>query len=240
MGNHASSRRRGFRASIAAILLLAPLAGCGDDDDGGDGDSPEQRARPVEGTFVGKVPKSEALVSVVAAPAARGQEKRAITVFVCDAKRLCEWFSASAAGNDFVAAADGGEGEAKGKLTGEAVSGTIDLPEGETVRYKAATATATAGLYELTVSASGKLEGASAAGVGLTGKWAPPDSGSGSLKLADGKRIKFEATENSDDPVPLRAGQARLIVTSEYQLKGAAKSRGEGGGSDFYIRSSSG
>jgi hypothetical protein len=225
------------------MLLLAPLAGCGGDDDDGEGDRADQRAKPVEGTFVGKVRTTDALVSVVAAPPAEGQDKRTITVFVCDARRLCEWFTGLAAGNDFVAAAEGGEGEAKGKLSGKSVAGTIELPEGEPLRYQAATATATAGLYELTVSSGGKLEGASAAGVGLTGTATLRGAGSGTLRLADGKRVKFDVTANSAaDSIAMRAGRARVIVTSDYQASGVARSRGssDGGDSDFFIRSSSG
>jgi hypothetical protein len=226
-----------IRVSIpfVAVLLLTPLAGCGGDD--GDEGEVKRKAKPVAGTFVGKVPETEAFVSVVASPLAKGQHKRDVSVFICDAKRLCDSFSGSASGNDFVAAAEEGDGKAEGKLTRKAVTGRIALTGGQTVRYLASTATATAGLYDLTVSSSGKLRGASAAGVGLTGTSALANRGSGTLKLADGKRLDFDVTGNSaDDPVRLPAGRVRLIVLPDYQLKGAGRSRGRG--SDFFIRSS--
>lgn len=221
------------------VLLAAPMAACGDDD--GDDGQVDKKAKPVAGTFVGKVPDTEAFVSVVAAPPAKGADKREIAVLVCDAKRLCEGFSGTATGNDFVATADG-DAEAKGELSEKSATGSVELPGGKTVRYKAGPATATAGVYELTVSANGKLTGASAAGVGLTGKSELPAPGTGTLKLADGKRLKVVLTRSAaGDPLSLPAGQARLIVLPDYQLRGAGKSRRTSGGSDadFFIRSSS-
>lgn len=224
--------------SISAVLLLAALAGCG-----GDGDDPEgveKKAKPLEGTFVGKAKGEDAFVAVVASPAARGHERRELTVYACDAKRLCEWFSGSAAGNSFRIGAERGDGEASGELTREASTGSIELSDGKILRYKAERATAAAGLYDLTVSSSGKLTGASATGVGLTGKATIPKTGDGSLKLADGKRLKLEVTRSSvEASVPLRAGQVRVIVLSDHELRGAARSRrtAAGGHSDFFIRS---
>jgi hypothetical protein len=178
-------------------------------------------------------------VAVVASPAARGEERRELTVYACDAKRLCEWFSGSASGNSFTVGAERGDGEARGELTRKAATGTIELSDGETVRYEAVPATATAGLYDLTLSSSGKLSGASATGVGLTGKSTIPKPGDGSLKLADGKRLKLDVTRSSArGSVPLRAGQVLAIVLPDHQLRGAARSRRTSGGgdSDFFIR----
>jgi hypothetical protein len=232
--------RKRFWLSFTAVLLATALAACGDDDDGDDG-KVDDKAKPVAGTFVGKVPDTEAFVSVVAAPPAKGREKREVTVLVCDAKRLCEGYSGAVAGNDFVASGDG-DAEAKGKLSEKSAAGSIELPGGKTVRYKAGPATAIAGVYELTVSSKGKLSGASATGVGLRGKATLADAGTGTLKLADGKRLKFDVTRSTaGDPLPLRAGQVRLIVTPDYELKGVGKSRRTSGSSDhdFFIRSSS-
>jgi hypothetical protein len=223
--------------SASAVLLLAALTGCG-----GDGDERErvkEEVKALEGTFVGKADGEDAFVAVVASPAARGEERRELTVYACDAKRLCQWFSGSASGNTFRVGAERGDGEASGELSREAATGAIELSDGKTLRYKAERATAAAGLYDLTVSSSGKLTGASATGVGLTGKSTIPKTGAGSLKLADGKRLKLDVTRSSvDASVPLRAGQVRVIVLSDYQLRGAARSRAAGGGhSDFFVRS---
>jgi hypothetical protein len=160
-------------------------------------------------------------------------------VYACDGKRVCEWFSGSAAGNSFRIAAEGGDGQTSGELTRKGASGTIELSDGKTLRYEAEQATATAGLYDLEISANGKLRGASATGVGLTGKSKIPKPGDGSLKLADGKRLKLDVTRSSArGSVPLRAGQVLAIVLPDHRLRGAARSRRTSGGghSDFFIR----
>jgi hypothetical protein len=231
-----SIRRGNALLTISALLLaLGAAAGCGGDDDD---DAPEKRAKLVDGTFVGKVEGSEAFVAVVASPAPKGKRRRDATVFVCDAKSLCEWLSGSANGNAFTAASDDDDAKATGKLTGKAARGSVDVPGGKTIKYVASPATATAGLYSLTVSPTGKFSGASAAGVGLRGNSTLPSPGAGTLKLADGTRLKFNATENSDDPIRLRAGDVRVIVLPGRQLRGAGKSKGgEDGASDFFMRS---
>jgi hypothetical protein len=237
------SPRRASWLSLALILLL-PLAACGGSDGNGDGDdqAEEKKSKPVEGTFVGKVRGTEAFVAVVAAPPPEGADRRAVTVYVCDGTRVCEWFPGTSTGNSFSAASDDDDAQVKGELTGEAASGTVELPGDKAARYKAGKATAASGLYDLSVSASGKLSGASAAGVALTGKSSLPEPGSGTLKLADGTRLKVKVTTDSAAaPEGLEAGQVRLIVLPKGELRGAGKTRkGEKArSSDFYIRSSS-
>jgi hypothetical protein len=219
-------------ASLPALLALVALAGCGGD---GDGDS-ERRPRPVAGTYVSKLQGSEAFVSVVAAPRTEGQRERSVSVFVCDGRRLCELFSGTAAANDFTVRGAGG-GEAKGKLSADAASGTIDPGEGETLRYRAVQATATSGLYDLTVSNEGRIRGASAAGVALRGNVGLPPPGSGTLRLADGKRLRFATSANRTGSPRFRPGQLRLIVLPDRQLRGAGRGRG-GEGATFFVRSS--
>jgi hypothetical protein len=228
------SSRVGFWASSAAALLLLALpVGCGDDDDDNNG---ENRPRPVAGTFVGKLQGSEELVAVVAAPPAKGQDRRDVSAFVCDAKQVCAWFTGSANGNAFVVKSGDGEGQTKVLLRGKTASGTVTLSGAKPGRYKASEATATAGVYDLTVSRNGKVTGASAAGVGLTGQLTLPPPGDGQLKLADGTRIKFKVTEASEaDTANLRPGQLRMIVLPSGQVSGAGKSRGAGSGSDFFV-----
>jgi hypothetical protein len=228
-----SRNRRRFWLLPLFLLALAALAGCGGDDDEED----EKPAKPVAGTFVSKVQGSDAFVSVVAAPRTKGQDKRVITVFTCDAKDLCELYSGSAAANSFTAKPAGGEGEVKGELSAKAASGTIEPPDGETLDYKAVQATATSGLYDLTVSRGGRVSGASATGVALKGNVELPPPGSGTLKLADRKRIKFDIVESRGDVPGLRPGQLRLIVLPDRRLRGAGMSRGDGE-APFFVRSS--
>jgi hypothetical protein len=227
-----SGRRTGLGLSLA---LVAAAAGCGGDDDERDREAPP----PVSGTYVGKVDGSQGSVAVVAAPAQKGQSKRDVTVFVCDGRRVCEWSTGSLTGTNFAVASEGGDTDTKGEVTDKAASGTIKLPDGKTVRYKAGTATATTGLYDLEVSRSGQISGASAAGVGLKGESTLPKPGSGTLKLADGKKLKFKTTRASGDLDYLKPGQIRMIVLSDGKLVGAGRNAkgAAGGDTSFFIRS---
>jgi hypothetical protein len=228
-------RRAGV--SILTALLLAAVSGCGDDEDEANGVTDEDA-----GTFVGKVSGTDALVAIVIPPAEEGQERSDVTVFVSDAKDLIEWFpGGEVTGESFSAKSEDDDAEAKGELSGEAVTGTIDLPEGETVRYTARRATATAGLYDLSVTSGGDLRGASAAGVALKGDTPLPRPGPGEIKLADGTRLEFVvAPDGAAESAGLRAGDVRLIVLPGGNLSGAGRSRSPAGGGPkyFLIRSS--
>lgn len=215
---------------LATPLVLA-VAACGS---GGDGDErPAQKA--VEGTFVGKVAGTKAFVAVVAAPVAGKQEKRDVSVYVSDGKRLNEWFPGSVSGNSFKAASDDSDARIEGKLGGNAVTGKLELPSGKTVQYEAGPATGAAGLYDLQVSAKGKLSGASAAGIGVKGE-APFDADSGTLRLADGTKRRFAITGRDDKLSSLRAGQVRLIVLGDGELTGAGMPKSDDSQA-FLIRS---
>jgi hypothetical protein len=222
---------------LVLLLALAAVAGCGGDDD--DDGNQERQARLVDGTFVGKARGSDAFVAVVASPAPKGKRRRDATVFVCDGKSVCEWLAGSANGNDVTAASEDDDAKATVNLTGKAARGNIELSGGDRVRFVASPAAATAGLYTLQVSAKGRFTGASAAGVGLTGRSTLPEPGPGTLKLADGTRLKFNASDSGrDDAVRLPAGEARVIVLPGRQLRGAGNSRGgEDGASAFFMRS---
>ena len=187
-----------IRARLAPLLLLAAVAGCGGDDDGDD-DEGRERGKPVAGTFVGKVRGTKAVVAVVASPPQKGDDRREVTLYACDGRRLCAWFSGSATENAFRVEAEGGGDEARGQLGRKRVIGTVKLPSGKTARYNASRATAAAGLYNLTVSANGKLSGASAAGVALKGRSTLPKPGTGTLKLADGRRLFGQRQRVIDD-----------------------------------------
>jgi hypothetical protein len=219
-------KRAGVWVSCAVALGLAPIAGCGGDD----GRRDDRPGKAIDGTFVGKLAGTDAFVAVVASPAARGKERRDVNVYVTDGERLSAWLPGSAQSNRFTASSDDRDAEVKGSISRDTARGTVKLANGKTVEYQAARATGPAGLYDLTLSATGKLTGASATGVGLTGEAPLRQRGSGTLKLADGKRRKFDVT--AEDSTPLRAGQLRLIILRGGELRGAADS-------GYYVRSSS-
>jgi hypothetical protein len=231
------SSRNGFWIPLVAVLLVMPLAGCGGDDDDDDDDQ-GKKVTPIAGTYVGTLPETDAFVAVAAAPPARGADQRQVTVFVCDGRRVCEWFPGSATGNSFSIDSEDDDAKAEGELTDKAAKGTIELGDEDPVRYDASSAPATAGVYNLTVTAKGKVRGASEAGVALKGDAELPAPGTGTLKLADGKRVKFDiATGSADGTLGLRPGQLRLIIQPDRKVAGAGMNRG-GGTSLFFVRSS--
>jgi hypothetical protein len=216
--------------SCLAVLIAAPLAGCGGDDRAAE----QGKSKPLDGTFLGKVTGTNALVAVVAAPPAGKEKRQDVTIYVSDGNKLSEWLGGAVERNSFAAKSD--DAEAKGELNGTSVKGTVTLPDGKTGRYEATRATGAAGLYDLTVSPKGKLSGASATGIGLTGKTALQADGSGTLKLADGTRHKFDVTGIAGaGELELRSGQLRLIVLGDGELRGAGRARGSEG---FFIRGS--
>jgi hypothetical protein len=233
------TRRTRTAALSAVVLLLAPLTGCGGDDDRRE----KADDKAVEGTFVGKVSGTDAFVAVVAEPLARGQNQRKVSMYVSDGGRLSESLTGSAKLNRFAATSVNDDAKAEGTLAGDSVTGSVTLPAGKTVRYQAGRATAAAGLYDLTVTSKGLLSGASANGVGLTSKSPLIAPGAGKLKFADGKRRPFEVTAGSaKDPIRLGGGKLRLIVLPSGELIGAGEGRASGGGGalDFFIRSPAG
>ncbi len=231
----------------AGALVLTALAGCtGDDGAEGDGGPEGKNAdKAVEaaeaafvGSFVGEVEGTKAFVAVVAAPAQEGQDSGAVQVYVSDGRGLSEFFSGPISDGGFAAESDDGDAEAEGTLSGDSVTGTVALPDGTTGSYEASPPSGGAGLYELTLSSGGKLSGASAAGLALKGEIALGKRGTGMLRLVDGRRLEFVLTrKRAGDLAHLRAGQVRLIILADGELRGVAKGRpSKGGRSGFFIR----
>jgi hypothetical protein len=213
--------------SCLAVLIAAPLAGCGGEDRAAE----QGKSKPLDGTFLGKVTGTNALVAVVAAPPTGKEKQQDVTIYLSDGNKINEWLGGAVERNGFAATSD--NAEAKGELNGDSVKGTVELPGGKTVRYEASRATGAAGLYDLTVSPKGKISGASANGIGLTGKTALAD-GSGTLKLADGTRHKFNVNATGGE-LELESGQLRVIVLGDGELRGAGRARGSEG---FFISGS--
>lgn len=223
--------RKRTRICLSCLaLLLAPLVGCGGEDRAAN----QGNSKPLDGTFLGKVVGTDALVAVVAVPPIGKEKRQDVTIYLSDGNKLSEWLAGAVERNSFAAKSEDADAEAKGELNGKSVKGTITLPDGKTVRYEASRATGAAGLYDLTVSPKGKISGASATGIGLTGKAALGTDGAGSLKLADGTRHKFDVTAGGSE-LELESGQLRVIVLGDGELRGAGRARGS---ESFFITGS--
>jgi len=226
---------------MPVVLLLTPLAGCsGDDDERPDGEKAVEADNAVVGSFVGEVSGTEAFVAVVAAPAEGGKDSDAVQIYISDGRGVSEWFSGPISDGGFVAQSDDGDAQTEGTLSGDSVTGTVVLPGGKTGRYEASPPSGGAGLYELTVSSGGELSGVSANGLAVKGEIKLRKRGTGMVRLVDGTRLAFALTrKRAGDLAHLRAGQVRLIVLSDGELRGVAKGRPsrDGRRSDFFIRS---
>lgn len=223
-----------LRAWLVVAVVVAALHGCGGDD------REDKVETPIDGTFVGTVSGTSAFVAVSVTPPTENQERREVTVYVSDGSRLSKLFSGTATGNASTVTSDD-EAEAKAELTAEAATGTLQLPDGKTARYTARRATAAAGLYNLAVASNGRLTGASAAGVALEGTSTLPEPGGGTVRLADGTRLKFQVRTRPAGAVKgLDSGEVRLIVLPDRRLRGAGRNRStaDGGDLDIFLRSS--
>jgi hypothetical protein len=228
---------------VVGLPLLALVGVLGDESADRNGGSagktanPPQAQEPVDGSFVGKLAGTNALISVVIAPAADDETRRALQLYVADGRRESHSFSGSISENSFVAKLDDGDIEAKGEVREDSIRGTVML-DGESVRFRASRPAGAAGLYELTLSPGGKLRGASAAGLGVTGR-IDLAAGTGVLKLADGRRMELQIADDLRGDVALRPGEVRMIVLPDGEIAGAGRSRpaAEDGESSFFIRS---
>ncbi|TDD68622.1 hypothetical protein E1262_15340 [Jiangella aurantiaca] len=236
------AKRTRMRVEVIAVVLLLMSLGACSGDDSPDGDKTGAAAEAddaVAGTFVGEVSGTEAFVAVVAAPVEGEKGSGAVQIYLSDGGGLSEWFSGPISDGGFVAESDDGDAATEGTLTAGSVTGTVQLPDGTTVGYEATPPSGAAGLYELTISSVGELSGASAAGLGVTGQITLEEAGTGMLRLVDGKRLEFSVTQTpAGDLAHLRAGQVRLIVLPDGELRGVAKGQPSDGGSfDFLIQS---
>jgi hypothetical protein len=225
---------------VVAVLLLLVLGCSGGDDTAETTETRPKPAEPVDGSFVGELSGGDGFVAVLASPATEGQKRRDVELFVVDGERVSAWFSGQISNNAFVAKAGDGDAEARGKLSEESATGSVELPGGKRVRYSAGRPAGAAGFYDLNVTPAGKLKGASAAGIGVRGA-ITLEEGTGTLRLADGRRLRFDVTEHpASDLARLEPGDVWVIVLADGELRGAGKSRpsADNGDSGFLIRSS--
>jgi UDP-GlcNAc:undecaprenyl-phosphate GlcNAc-1-phosphate transferase len=153
--------RRAPLTTLAAALALLP--GCAGD--------AASAPNPAAGTFVGQVGGSDALVAVIATVPERNARERVVQVFVCDGERLSHWLPGRvpAQANRLVVSSPAGA-QADVQVTRAAAQGTITLPTGRRLVFRAARATGIGGLYLVTTLPDGAVRGQSDRGAQLEGR----------------------------------------------------------------------
>lgn len=230
---------------LFALTLLATLVaigvGCG-----GGGDEAE-KPEAVSQTFVGTTPGTKptpatgAFVAAVAAPERAESGRLQVGVYLCDGRRIDEWFPGSAQDGRFKIPSDDGDAEVRGTLTDDAVRGTVELPDARRLSFEARPATGTAGLYDVKFLRTGAVRGSSETGGRLVGKLGKPGRlgrkpplrrypVTGSITAPNGDTLDLagKAGAWTNDP-----SEWRWVVLPNGQIRGGTKTRTTSGGSDF-------
>jgi hypothetical protein len=215
--------------ALAASIMLALallVGGCGGGQGGAGGQQDEHSTqRPVVGEFVGKVPDSDAFVTLVAEKPKEGEEKRKVRAYLCDGQKISEWFVGQARSNELDLSSEGGA-RLDARLTDAAATGTITLLNGggEALSFEVPPATGVEGFYVVSVpSEEGQVSSTSTRGAQIQGSRSgaqvgatitPPEEGGG-------KPVDFNVSVPS-----IEEGDNRWILLAEggkLGIKGAKK-----------------
>jgi hypothetical protein len=227
-----------FRALVAPALAAGLLLGS------------NAAQAVVSGEFVGAIPNpdpidppggnADELVAVVvndASPTGR----RAIRVYLCDgdptAQGDAEWFIGVITGDTFNLTSSDGDATTQGQLTETAATGTVSLPDGRTVSFRALPARAGGGFYDVFLLANGTLQGVSPSGNTFTARVVSERTVGAQLiqtaaviiQTLEGQTIRYQATF-------IILGQTQEQASANIVVPTAKRATGRGNN----IKSSSG
>ena len=177
----------------------------------------------VAGSYAGTLEGAPVAVAVVAqAPPADGQP-RTISMFVCNGTSLAVTLTGQAPGNTAVLRSADRRFNARVTLTERVASGVLAIPRGTQYRFTAPTTASVAGLFDLTISQAGVVQGRSATGATLTGQIGAggrlPLAGAVAVTARAGSTaMKLTATARQLTP-----GTYRWIVLPNGKVFGANK-----------------
>jgi hypothetical protein len=206
---------------VLPLFALLLLAACGDEAD-------KDGARLASGSYVGAVPGTGLYVAVVAAAPAAGRDQRAIRVYVCDGRRVNEWFPGRG-GDRFELMSRGGS-RVEAEITRAAADGELELAGGRRMAFRAKRATGIAGLYDSVLFPDGRVRGSSETGVRLEGErnGSPRPDGrfraSGTYTLPGGGTRPWVTLSSVRAP-QRGAVESRVIVLPDGSRRGGFKGR---------------
>jgi hypothetical protein len=178
--------------SVLALWLL--VTGCAGSQEG---------APPVVGEFVGKASAQDAYVALSSVEGSSANEAE-VTAYVCNGPGgLAEWFTGTATDDSLDLVSNSGNAHLRATLEEDGATGTVDLPDGETVSVETySSAMGPAGLSELTLDADGNLYGDSRGGKHLDLEGTERDGllgYVGTVTLPDGETIPYEVFEDEGE-----------------------------------------
>jgi hypothetical protein len=201
------------------VPVACALAACG---------GAETENRPlVTGSFVAAIPHTRLYVAVVAAEPADGRAERPLRVYVCDHKTVNEWFPGSG-GNDFELSSESGKWRVRATLEPGAATGTIERPEGGSLRFRAEPATGIAGLYENRLFPDGRIRGSTETGARLEGRLSDEPDASGRFRATgiyigtDGERVPYVTFRHGRLPKD-QVIESRVVVLADGSREGGFK-----------------
>lgn len=131
---------------------------------------------------------------------------RAIRVYICDgdgsAEGDAEWFTGIIRGDTFNLTYSDGDANIQGQLTEAAATGTVSLPDGRTLSFRAVPARKGGGFYDVFLLANGTKQGVSSSGATHTSRVISERvQGNKTIKILaniirtlDGKIIRYRST----------------------------------------------
>jgi hypothetical protein len=212
-------------AAMITVVIAAALTGCGGDDEGNGKEA-------VSGTFVGPASDSKTYVAIVIAPPGGTKDDSQVTAYVCDGDAVSQWFTGSRAATALDLSSEQKPFSSKGsaKLTAdlspEEATGTVRLPQGESLDFKATRATGPAGIYAVTALPNGTISGGSNSGGRVEGRLKGGKAANrldATINAPDGQEYQLMGKIGPGQAYrrPDRAVELRWLVSEDGAIRGA-------------------
>lgn len=161
------------------------------------------------GSYAGMAEGAPVAVSVIAEPPATEGALRTVSMYVGNGTSLSAWLTGRASGNTGVLRSADRRFNARVTLTPLKASGVLAIPGGKPLAFSVARTAKVSGLFDVTVSASGLVQGRSSTGATLTGQ-----AGSGGRLAATGTVV---ATVRSGASVLKLTASGRNLTPGAYR-----------------------
>jgi hypothetical protein len=214
------SRRRLLQLGVSSVPLPLILAACGDEG----GVSGDTGVDPVEES-VGRASGEDAYVAVVILEG-RTPDQKEVVGYICNGiDTFAESFRGLANGNEVDLVSEDGDARLKASLTSEGATGSVELPDGNSVTFETAKAEGDnpAGLYDVALYSDGTLVGTSWENKRLVA------SGAGGIHgkviLPDGASVGFDVEPSESQEESKEAGEFRVVLLPDGTGRGTRTKR---------------